>query len=341
MFERTCDAMAKPNQSLTDRVKPIAAGDGVVAVGFVGATPVLALANGEILFAGETEKRVTAHPGAGVLIARFTGGGVVTGGDDGRVVETRANGECVEIANEKGKWIDALCVRGDGAVAWSSGKLVRARDAKGDVKEMTAPSSVRGLCFTPKGYRLAVAHYNGVSLWFPNTAAEPDQLVWRGSHLDVTLSADARFAVTSMQENSLHGWRVADKKDMRMTGYPAKSRSLSWSHDGKWLATSGAEACIVWPFDGKDGPMGRGPRECCARPARVSSVAFHPASLVIAIGYDDGWVMLSRLSDAAEILIRATEAEGAPISSVAWSGDGKRLVFGAEDAVAGILDLPA
>ena len=86
-----------------------------------------------------------------------------------------------------------------------------------------------------------------------------------------------RFVVTSMQENSLHGWRlVPDKGNMRMSGYPSKTRSVSWSGDGKWLATSGAEAAILWPFDSKEGPMGKPPRECGVRPAKVSRVAFHP-----------------------------------------------------------------
>ena len=37
---------------------------------------------------------------------------------------------------------------------------------------------------------------------------------------------DGRFLVTSMQEPMLHGWRLADGKDMRMSGYSAKVRSL-------------------------------------------------------------------------------------------------------------------
>ena len=139
----------------------------------------------------------------------------------------------------------------------------------------------------------------------------------------------------------MHGWRIADKKDMRMTGYPAKTRSFSWSHDGKWLATSGAEACIVWPFDSKDGPMGKGPRECGVRPSRVSRVAFHPGTLVLAAGYEDGWIMISRLTDGAEILVRSTgDTGGAPVTAIAWSHDGKRLLFGVQDGAAGILDLP-
>ena len=63
-----------------------------------------------------------------------------------------------------------------------------------------------------------------------------------------------------MQEPTLHGWRLADAKHMRMSGYSARVRSLSWTADGDFLATSGSEQLILWPFDGKDGPMGRQPK---------------------------------------------------------------------------------
>jgi WD40 repeat protein len=145
-----------------------------------------------------------------------------------------------------------------------------------------------------------------------------------------------------MQENALHGWRIADRKNMRMTGYPTKIRSLSWSQDGDWLATSGAEACIVWPFGAKDGPMGKPPRELGARPARVSQVAFHPTSPLLAVGYDDGWILLCRLSDGAELLVRSSEQDNrSSVSALSWSFDGARLLFGTAEGNAGFLDVPS
>ncbi|HWG05878.1 MAG TPA: WD40 repeat domain-containing protein [Beijerinckiaceae bacterium] len=336
--------------SLTGLVSTLPVGAHVSLAAFLGAVPVLALSDGTaLLFADkgplpetlDGARRLVAHPDSTILVGASDGRVLVTGGDDGRIVAVAPDGAAQTISQEKGKWIDALAVRADGAVAWSAGKQVRARDPKGEVKSFVAPSSVRGLCFMPKGYRLAVAHYGGVSLWFPNLAAAPERLDWAGSHLHVTVSPDGRFAVSSMQENALHGWRIADKKSMRMTGYPTKSRSLSWSGNGDWLATSGAEACVIWPFQSKDGPMGKGPRECGVRPSRVSQVAFHPQSLVVAIGYEDGFVMLCRLSDDGEILVRSTTpGESAAVSAMTWSNDGRRLLFGTEDGIAGLLDLP-
>jgi WD40 repeat protein len=329
---------ARATSSLASHVRAFDAGAHVVTAAFLGEAPVLALADGVVVLGSpDDQRRVVAHPEAGILTAVCDGKALLTGGDDGRVVTLAADGDPREIADEKGKWIDALALRGR-AVAWSAGKQASARDEAGVVKSWSAPSTARGLAFQPKGYRVAVAHYNGVSLWFPNVEGPPQVLEWKGAHLDATFSPDGRFLVSSMQENALHGWRLADSRNMRMTGYPGKTRSLSWSHDGAWLATSGADAAVVWPFKEKDGPMGKAPRECGVREARVTRVAFHPRALVVAIGYGDGLVLLCRLGDGAEILVRPPGA--GPVSALAWNATGARLLLGLETGEAGLLDLP-
>jgi WD40 repeat protein len=333
--------MTEPTSSLTKNVQFFDAGAHVTAAAFLDDAPAFALGDGAALL-GEpgSTTRVPAHSGGAILAAVSDGKLLVTGGDDGRVVATSSDGATREIAHEKGRWIDSLAMRA-GNVAWGAGREVRVRDGAGAVKSHVAPTTVRGLCFLPKGYRLALAHYNGVLLWFPNVAAAPTVLEWKGSHLDVVVSPDGRFVVTSMQENSLHGWRVSDSRNMRMSGYPKKSRSLSWSHDGQWLATSGADACIVWPFRDKDGPMGKAPRECGVRAAKVSQVAFHPRTLVVAVGYEDGFILLCRLADAAEILVREPRAGDGAVTALAWDAIGARLAFGLDSGGAGLLTLPA
>ncbi|WP_442754446.1 WD40 repeat domain-containing protein [Methylocystis sp. JAN1] len=328
--------------TLTNAVEPLSLGDAVVAGGWLGDTPAFALADGSVTLGDSNEsRRIAAHPDAAILVAAGDGKRLVTGGDDGRVVATDAGGGTGTVADEKGKWIDAVALH-EGAVAWSAGRNARARSAKGEVKSLDLPSTCRGLAFFPKGYRLAATHYNGATLWFPN-AGKPELLSWSGSHLDATISPDGRFLITSMQENTLHGWRIADGKHMRMAGYPGKTRSFSWSFDGKWLATSGADACIIWPFSGKDGPMGQQPRECGVRVnVPVTRVAFHPGAMVVAMGFDDGLVMLARVTDGSEILVRrpAEDPKNARISALAWDAKGARLLFGAENGDAGLLTLP-
>lgn len=333
------DKISKP-VSLREHVVPVEAGDHVVGAHWLKDTLALALADGRVLrWRDGTTDSVEAHAG-GLLCAGAEGDRLISGGDDGRVVATAAQGAPEEIAKDaKRRWIDAVALSGSGSIAWNTGKTVHARDDKGRVRSFDFASTPQGLVFAPKGYRVAVAQMNGVSLWYPNTEAKPEFLEWKGSHLDVMWSPDGRFIVSSMQENALHGWRLGDKPShMRMTGYPAKPRSLSWSHDGLWLASSGADAAIVWPFQG-EGPTGKAPRECGARHAKVTRVAFHPKALVLAVGYDDGCILMIRLTDASELLVRPAQ-KGSGITAFAWDKLGKRLAFGTEDGLAGVLALP-
>jgi WD40 repeat protein len=325
--------------SVVARTRPVAAGAPVVGVHFIGDVPAFVLGEEALLLApqSESERRIAVHDG-GILAAAGDGTRVVTGGDDGKVVAVDAGGQANVIAQDpKRRWIDHVAVGPDGAIAWSAGKSAYARTGKGEVRMLEVPSTVGGLAFAPKGVRLAIAHYNGVSLWFPNAAAEPERLEWKGSHLAASLSPDGKFLVTAMQEPMLHGWRIVDRKHMRMSGYSAKVRSLGWTADGKWLASSGSEQLILWPFQSKDGPMGKSPRMLAPYPARAVVVACHPADPVIAVGYADGLLLLVRVDDGAEILAKKPAA--APVSALAWRPDGKALAFGTEDGEAGVIDL--
>jgi WD40 repeat protein len=335
-----------PPVVLTQHVVRLDAGSHVITAAWLDGNPVLALADGSArLGQPGAQTSIDLHGESGLLVATAGVQSLLTGGGDGRVCKLEADGTVTEIARDRqGRWIDAVTMAATGAIAWSAGKHVSARDAKGQLKTFEAPSTAMGLAFTPKGYRLAVAHYNGASLWFPNTDTPPQLLEWKGAHLDVTVSPDGRFVVTSMQENALHGWRLVAKATekvahMRMSGYPGKTRSLSWSHDGNWLATSGAEAVIIWPFQG-EGPMGKAPRECGVRRARVTMTAFHPGAYIIAAGYEDGCVLLLRLTDGSELLARPA-VKGSGITALAWDKPGRRLIFGCEDGQAGLLTLPA
>ena len=325
--------------SIAERVKPVAAGAPVLAACFIGPAAAFVLAEEIVLLvdADGTERRVKAHAG-GILSAAPRADGVITGGDDGAVALTDAKGDTHVIATDpKRRWIDQVAAGGNGAVAWSAGRTVSVRTAAGEVRTLETPSSAGGLAFAPKGFRLAIAHYNGAALWFPNASAPAELLDWRGSHLGVTFSQDGKFLVTLMQEPILHGWRLADSKHMRMSGYAAKVRSLSWSAGGDWLATSGSDQLILWPFQGKDGPMGKTPKMLSPHAQRVTAVACHPREAICAVGYAEGMVLLVRIDDGAEILVRRP-GDG-EVTALAWSAKGDRLAFGTDGGAAGVVAL--
>jgi WD40 repeat protein len=321
--------------SVVERTQPVAADGAIVAAHFLGRTAAFVLGEEAIVLAESTgePRRVAVHGGA-ILAATSDGERIVSGG---KLTSTDAKGESRTLATDvKHRWIDHVAIGPDGAVAWSAGKtaFVQAKE----LRQFEAPSSVGGLAFLPKGFRLAVAHYNGATLWFPNAVgATPEKLEWKGSHLGVTVSPDGRFLVTTMQEPMLHGWRLIDHQHMRMSGYAARVTSFGWTAGGNFLATSGATQLILWPFQSKDGPMGKQPRVLAPSEHRTAVVASHPKQDIVAAGYSNGLVLLVRIDDGAEIL--AKKPGDAPVTALAWSADGLQLAFGTESGEAGIVDL--
>jgi WD40 repeat protein len=325
--------------SITDRLRPLDSEVFALAVYPFGDALAFVQAEEAILrvAADGSTQRIPVHSGA-ILASAAGGGAILTGGDDGGVMFTTATAPPRQVAADaRRRWIDQVALGPGGACAWSSGKSVSFRNGAGQIKSLELPSSAGGLAFAPKGLRLAMAHYGGVSLWFPNADAKPEFLEWKGSHLGVTFSPDGKHVVTAMQEPMLHGWRLADGKHMRMSGYAAKVRSFGWTADGKGLATSGSDQLIVWPFGGKDGPMGKQPAMLAPLSARVTQVACHPAHPVAAVGYADGTVLLVRLEDGAEILARAPD--GNAVSALGWDAAGQRIGLATEDGRAAIAAL--
>lgn len=259
-------------------LQPFPFGAFVVEVAFLDDTAAFALGDGTIRLAkGVAADEVKAHQGAVLAAIRSPDGkAILTGGDDGRLVRTGADGKTEIVAERPRKWIEQLAAGPGGAIAFSAGREAVVRFADGRERSFQHERSVGGLAFAPKGARLAVTRYNGATLYWYNAETPPVLLEWKGAHGAVTFSPDNRFLVSSMQENALHGWRLADSGDLRMSGYPAKPKSMAWTAKGKYLATSGAEMAVLWPFTSKDGPQGKTPLQIGTRDALVTKVAAHP-----------------------------------------------------------------
>ncbi len=321
-------------------VAPLDLDGHCVAAAFAANIPHFALASGEVHRLDHGQKSVVAHDGLLCATVSQDGKSLISGGEDGKVNALSAEGELTLLGEAGRKWVTSVASGPQNTVAWGVGRNAFVRFKDGKLREYAHERTVEGIAFAPKGIRIGVARYNGVTLHFPAAEGKPAELPWEGSHTGITFSPDGVFVVTTMQENALHGWKLADGKHMRMSGYPTKVKSLSWSVKGRWLASSGAPAAIVWPFQGKDGPMGKAPMELGTRgDVMVTSVACHPTDEIMAIGYSDGMVLAARLTDQKEILLRRP-GKGA-ISSMQWDGEGRRVAFGSEAGDCGVIDISA
>jgi WD40 repeat protein len=288
------------------------------------------------------------HDGAILgLCADVLPGSVISGGDDGDFRRVSAAGEAVTLGDLGSKWVEHVASYAPAkgrekdmpVLACAAGKQVHLFDAKGQkLKTLDHPSTVTGIAFDGRGKRIAASHYNGASLWFVAAKTDaPRRLDWKGSHIGVALHPDGESVVTAMQENALHGWRLGDGQHMRMSGYPSKPESISFSRSGRWLASSGADSVVLWPFFG-GGPMGKAPTELGGGAnVLVTRVLFNPKSDVVAAGFADGRVVLAEV-DSGRILPVAPPS-GSAVSALAWNEHGSHLAFGTEGGLAGVVDL--
>jgi WD40 repeat protein len=314
------------------------------AIMWLGTTAGITLGDGSVRWIDDAGQMTATAVHAGAILAACRhpdGVSVVTGGDDGRVCRVTAEHAVEELGHFSRKWVEhlvaspasGLIVAGVGheAVVWTTGAIEPSH-------RYPVNSTIGGLALDGKGKRLAITHYNGATLLY---GSNPDSgriaLNWVGSHLTCTMSADGRCLITALQETGLHGWQLPELRDMSMSGYAGKTRSFSWDRRGRWLATGGDATAIVWPFEGKTGPMGKTPLLRAAREGTiVTRVAFHPRDDVLAVGYSDGTIWLARVSDEETLLI---DDQGAPVTVLAWNDAGTRLGWGDEDGRIGMLDM--
>ncbi len=335
--------MLSPETLLRERGTTREFGEFVVGTAFAGQLAAFALGDGTVRIAppeGEWQT-VEVHDGAILALTVDGRGGWVTGGDDGGFRAIDAGRTVTEIASFGSKWVEHVAAFADAKthlLACASGKAVHVFSNGTKLKSLEHLSTVTGIAFDGKGKRIAASHYNGCSLWFVAAKEDnPRRLEWKGSHTVVALHPGGEAVVTAMQENALHGWRLPDGQHMRMSGYPNKTESMSFSRNGRWLATSGAESVVLWPFFG-GGPMGKPPLELAGGDGVFCTrVAFQPQQELVAAGFGDGLVVIADV--ASERILPVAPPGHGPVTALAWSADGSRLAFGTETGFAALFDL--
>jgi len=301
-------------------------GGAVAAACADGAIVTLAPGTGDIT-------DVHRHDAPATCLAWSSSGVLASGGQDGRVF---IGPRTVQAG---GGWVERVAWRPDGAtLAVAHGRRVqlRAADAGQVATSRDFPATITCLGWHPGGVHVAAGSYGGVWLLRGRDARVTKPLRWKGSVLELAISADGRRLAHGNQDASVHFWDLRKDTELEMSGYATKVRELAWRHDGRLLATGGGTAVTVWDFSAR-GPAGTRPRELQQHDEQVSWLGFAPGSPLLASTGADGLALLWK--PGRDDLPLASAAMDDRITTAAWSPDGHRLAVGGAHGTLAVLDV--
>ena len=148
---------------------------------FLGDVPFFALADGTIhRLDGGHKARRGAMTGLLCAVLDPPMRRLITGGEDGKVAATAADGTTETFGRATRKWITSVAAGPQGAVAFASGQRARASSptARSRIPPTSAPS--KAWPSRPRACASALARYNGVTLHFRPPTAKPVDLRMEG-----------------------------------------------------------------------------------------------------------------------------------------------------------------
>ena len=321
--------------------------EAVVAVQFVQGSRLAAITASGSVWLGEGSvadwQWIGEHSGGGLALAVQPGGALVaSGGLDGTLRLWRAaDGTRAATVQTGADWVERIAWRPDGSrLAATAGRRVGVWSAAGEpigVSDEHA-STVADIAWQPDGSRIATAAYGGVAYLTPTAGGPTDHVALKGSSLALGWQPQAKYLACGNQDATVLFVLVETGDTLQMWGFPAKVLALSWSDDGRWLATAAGSGVILWDASGA-GPRGRTPTVLEGHFGFVTTVAWQPQGRVLASGGADGQVCLftptlrrPRASQSADDppTIEADDSlrlEG-EVTALAWTSGGGLLAVG-------------
>ena len=289
---------------------------------------------------------------AGVTVVAFQPPGdplmVVT--QEGRLLVRRlADGPWQPLVDDPEFRVTDAAFSSDGtylAAATPSG-AIRVWNARSFELQQSMESDIllNRLRFAPKGGALVAGATDGHIRWWKKTdSGEFQQAAFITAHSDVVsgiaTSTDGRLLATVSLDGAMRLWDASSGSEAFTTEIlDGRPRALTWSPDGRWLASplkghDGSGSLVLW-----DGTTGKLLARLTGHAKAAKSIAFSPDGQWCATGAEDGSLIVWNAKNG--VRVRSMDHAGHPVTSVTFSRDSSMLASGAGDGTVRIWELAA
>jgi WD40 repeat protein len=180
--------------------------------------------------------------------------------------------------------------------------------------------------------------------WKKTDSGEFQRAAFITAHSDVVsgiaTSTDGRLLATVSLDGAMRLWDASSGSEAFTTEIlGGRPRALTWSPDGRWLASpltghDESGSLVLW-----DGTTGKLLARLTGHAKAAKSVAFSPDGQWCATGAEDGSLIVWNAKNG--VRVRSMDHAGHPVTSVTFSRDSSMLASGAGDGTVRIWELAA